>query len=1061
MQKNKGAFTLVELIVVITILAILATIWFYSFQWFARDSRNSVRISDLRSIEKVLSLYKTYNDVFPKPTNGTLVTDSWSELWEQWTFGVLTRKIIWSTSNISKIPVDPLTWDEYTYSLLNTKREMQLAAVFEWDLSLNLDMVNETYAAWMYWTTYITWDFNGKIVKTWNCNSMKILAIPSIIKWNTDKTDIIEILNEKKLAYKWGRILPESYGWLATFTEQLPEWNIVNTASIKVFEGTCEELKDETIQQEFIDNLKLAFEGTVVEDQTSIKPIIEDPSLYIAQTLINTNVSEKIKVTVENISSTLNNGLSWQQIDPNCDKSDIVIWNQIWAWCNATIWSGIEFTKTGDDSCFNYEWNNSQECSDMQNLSTAKENAWFTWTNNGDSAVDNIWWKLYSYNNLPIISWWHVPTIEEYEELMRNMWDEDGDGLWWTWHSWKNSSNNIIEALKMPLWGYDYNWNTSDRGNFWPYWTSSLDDEDKIYIYSVVWDEYFNTDSWIPNEISIPVRYIKDWLKCAIQPTYEHATFVDWNPTVAWTAWQDTDSWEACYYGCTDWFSWNDCSTPPPECATQPTYDHATFVAWSPRSDWAVWQDTDSWEACYYSCTDWYSWDDCSTSPSPCVAGLWDWWADTLNVFFDWSWYNWDKDYWCDLNRIYAYNKWLNWNIPVEIWNLLNLTYLDLRVNHLNWNIPVEIWNLINLTNLYLSHNSLDWTIPSEIWNLTNLTHISLNSNSLNWNIPVEIWNLTNLTRISLNSNSLNWNIPVEIWNLTNLTWIDLDLNSLSWNIPSEIWNLTNLTQINLSYNNLDWNIPVEIWNLANLTGINLSSNSLNWNIPVEIWNLTNLTNLYLDHNSLDWNIPSEIWNLANLTQINLCYNDLDWNIPVEIWNLANLTWVDLAWNSLNWNIPSEIWNLTNLTYLYLNNNEFVWDIPVEIWNLTNLRYLNLNNAFALREGGNWAIPTEIWNLTNLNYLNLGLNSLDWNIPIEIWNLINLTHLELSDNYLDWTIPVEIWNLTKLKWLFLNNNSWDFGDLEYDFNSIRTESKTEWNITISTNGSDPISIVID
>ncbi len=57
MGIKKQAFTLVELIVVITILAILSTVAFVSFQWYAQLSRDSVRLSDMKSMEKVLKLY--------------------------------------------------------------------------------------------------------------------------------------------------------------------------------------------------------------------------------------------------------------------------------------------------------------------------------------------------------------------------------------------------------------------------------------------------------------------------------------------------------------------------------------------------------------------------------------------------------------------------------------------------------------------------------------------------------------------------------------------------------------------------------------------------------------------------------------------------------------------------------------------------------------------------------------------------------------------------------------------------------------------------------------------
>jgi len=48
------AFTLVELIVVITILAILWTLGFVSFQWYSQDAKWSKVLSDIKSLSSVI-----------------------------------------------------------------------------------------------------------------------------------------------------------------------------------------------------------------------------------------------------------------------------------------------------------------------------------------------------------------------------------------------------------------------------------------------------------------------------------------------------------------------------------------------------------------------------------------------------------------------------------------------------------------------------------------------------------------------------------------------------------------------------------------------------------------------------------------------------------------------------------------------------------------------------------------------------------------------------------------------------------------------------------------------
>jgi len=59
MKNTRKGFTLVELIVVITILAILGSIAFVSLQGYSADARNSKRTSDINSLQNAMSVKST------------------------------------------------------------------------------------------------------------------------------------------------------------------------------------------------------------------------------------------------------------------------------------------------------------------------------------------------------------------------------------------------------------------------------------------------------------------------------------------------------------------------------------------------------------------------------------------------------------------------------------------------------------------------------------------------------------------------------------------------------------------------------------------------------------------------------------------------------------------------------------------------------------------------------------------------------------------------------------------------------------------------------------------
>ena len=142
-----------------------------------------------------------------------------------------------------------------------------------------------------------------------------------------------------------------------------------------------------------------------------------------------------------------------------------------------------------------------------------------------------------------------------------------------------------------------------------------------------------------------------------------------------------------------------------------------------------------------------------------------------------------------------------------ECYNIEGTTELDLSgyfddIGELTGEIPVEIGNLTNLTYLNLRYNQLTGEIPSEIGNLMNLTYLDLYSNQLTGEIPSSIGNLINLTNLSLSHNQLTGEIPSSMGDLTNLIYLDLYINQLTGVIPSEICSQGDSTPV-VGYNKL------------------------------------------------------------------------------------------------------------------------------------------------------------------------------------------------------------------------------------------------------------------
>jgi len=514
MKKQTKAFTLVELIVVIVILAILWTIAFISFQGYSRNSRDSVRIADINSTKKSLEIFITKAWFYPTPDNGTNITYSWAIVWTE---GTLWTNVTKNIESVSKVITDPLTSNEYTYSITSSKTEYQIWAISEWWWLTNNQTINKTYATDLSKTSavaYISWNYNEKFTKVNTWTTSWILAQPSIISTDkTTSTDLANILSNKKLAYNNYWNYPSSYNisWTQSGWFNYTNWNTV------IYSWTTESLLNYSNKVTFLTNLKNTYSGTVLQTEPLYQEVMK----------IDTNINPDQAVDL--VSDYMINNVwwikywnttkldkKWRELDPNCQIDDIIVWNQVWAWCNSTLWNWVERWKKDDWTdwviatwtwCYNYDWLlNSSSCTiwspNMASNTSAK--VYFDamqpdWTNQyGDSEFDTIWWKFYTWVNAgwACPTWWHLPSDKEWENLetilnwwvnCRNLTDwRYCDGLWWKTNVSYNPDKKLAELLKIPLSGYcDYDRSTffyrGHNANLWSS-TSNINNAYRRYL---------------------------------------------------------------------------------------------------------------------------------------------------------------------------------------------------------------------------------------------------------------------------------------------------------------------------------------------------------------------------------------------------------------------------------------------------------------------------------------------------------------------------------------------------------------------------------------------------
>lgn len=143
-SKKFSGFTLIELIVVISILAILWTIVFLQIGGFSSSARDSSRISNVANLKKWLDMFQIKTGVYPMPENSTTLIMSGGNITFQWFAKNQIGDIVKMSAEGRLDPSDTTMYT--TYVVTADKKKMQLMVFLEDGSSILSMFVAPVYA---------------------------------------------------------------------------------------------------------------------------------------------------------------------------------------------------------------------------------------------------------------------------------------------------------------------------------------------------------------------------------------------------------------------------------------------------------------------------------------------------------------------------------------------------------------------------------------------------------------------------------------------------------------------------------------------------------------------------------------------------------------------------------------------------------------------------------------------------------------------------------------------------------------------------------------------------
>lgn len=341
---------------------------------------------------------------------------------------------------------------------------------------------------------------------------------------------------------------------------------------------------------------------------------------------------------------------------------------------------------------------------------------------------------------------------------------------------------------------------------------------------------------------------------------------------------------------------------PVPSCSTQPWYTHAAYVVWSPTSANQARQKTNS-SACYYYCTDWYTWTTCNTKTTTST-----WW--NCNQYISSRVEDWSD---CEINSNWS----SGWTITCEQIN----TWLPVYSYCWIWDIEYETICSGSCGCSTCLTNEISRTCSAICSNVTKPNNVIENktiSINLNW-VYLNTCNISN--NYANNEDICSFDIKMS-WNTNQ----NKQINWLWWNSVKNI-----IDNSGESSDRISW-----LWQALNFDLV--PNTSLFWLWTAFSFNVSNIKSVS-PFNSNNWGIKFDIEWQTGFTTISLNGIDYDFNKPYT-WTV-NILWDDLKiWTEQTLELTPGITSCSNCDWLYLIDN---YSNSLDVTDSTNYIIQNIN----------------------------------------------------------------------------------------------------------------------